>query len=195
MKRVNKIIWLLSFAVAGTLSFHFLGFDALASESSGGWRPIYDEVLLWLNFGILAFVFIKYGRAPLMNFLLGSKEKIARQIERIEDKKKQAIDKMTEINKKLEESEARFADLKARIVEQGERRKQAILESAQQQSKTMLEDARHRVDVQFMRAKTVLRQEMIDLAIDLAMQRLPQEITDEDNDKFTDQFMTSTVSD
>jgi len=191
MKRVHKITWLLCFAVAETLSIHFLGFDALASEGPGGWRPIYDEVLLWLNFGILVFVLIKYGRAPLVNFLRGSKEKIAREIERIEDKKKQAADKMTEINKELEESEARFANLKARIVKQGERRKQEILESAQRQSKMILEDARHRIDVQFMQAKTVLRQELIDSAIDLATQRLPQEITDADSAKFIDQYLVS----
>lgn len=191
MKRVNKIIWLFCFIMAGTLSVHFLGFDALASESSDGWRPIYDEVLLWFNFGILVFVFIKFGRAPLMNFLRDRKEKIAREIERIEEKKKQAVDKITEINKRLDESEARFADLKTRIVEQGERKKQEVLESAQQQSKTMLEDARHRIDIQFVQAKSILRQELIDTAIDLATQRLPQEITDADNAKFIDQYLVS----
>jgi len=191
MRRIDKIKWLLCFIVAGTLSFHFSGFDALASEGPGGWRPIYDEVLLWLNFGILAFVLIKFGRAPLKNFLRGSKEKIAREIERVEDKKKLAVDKMAEINKKLEESEARFANLKDRIVKQGESKKQEILDSAQQQSKAMLEDARHRINVQFMQAKNVLKQEMIDLAIDLAIQRLPQEITDADSAKFIDQYLTS----
>ena len=191
MKRVNKINWLCCFIMAGTLSIHFLGFDALAAEGSGGWRPIYDEVLLWLNFGILAFIIIKFGRAPLMNILRGRKEKIAREIERIEEKKKQAVDKIAEINKMVDESEARLADLKVRIVEQGEKKKQAILESAQQQSKTMLEDAKQRIDIQFVQAKTILRQELIDTAIDLATQRLPQEITDADNAKFIDQYLTS----
>ncbi len=192
MKRANTIIWWFCFIISGTISFHFFGFDALASEGSGGWRPIYDEILLWLNFGILAFVFIKFGRAPLMNFLRGRKEKIVREIERIEETKKQADNKIAEINKAIEESEARFADLKARIVEQGEKRKQEILESAQQQSKTMLEDARHRIDVQFVQAKTILRQELIDSAIDLAMERLPKEITEADNEKFLNEYLTGT---
>ena len=108
MKRVNKINWLCCFIMAGTLSIHFLGFDALAAEGSGGWRPIYDEVLLWLNFGILVFVFIKYGRAPLMNFLRGRKEKIAREIERIEEKKKQAAERAALEQKALEERKAKI---------------------------------------------------------------------------------------
>jgi len=194
MKRVNKKIGLFYFIMAGTMSLHFLGFEALASESSGGWRPIYDEVLLWFNFGIIVFVFIKYGKTPLMNFLHGPKDKIAQEIERIKEKKKQAADKVTEINKMVDESEARFAKIKARVVEQGERKKKEIIKSAQQQSKTMLEDAKKRIDIQFVQAKDTLRKELVDSAMDMAMEQLPREITPEDNDKFTRVFLEGTLT-
>jgi F-type H+-transporting ATPase subunit b len=195
MKRVNKIVGLCRFIIAGAISFHFLGLEALASEGSGGWRPIYDEILLWINFGIIAFVFVKYGKTPLMNFLQGRKEKIAREIERVEQKKEKAADKIKEIQKVIDESEVRFAELKERIVRQGERKKQEIIDSAQQQSKMMLKDARRRIDSQFDQAKSTFKAELIDTAIELAMQRLPHEITDEDNDKFTDHYLAGTVSD
>ena len=194
MKRVNNKVRLFYFIMAGTLSLHFLGFEALASESSGGWRPIYDEVLLWFNFGIIVFVFIKYGKTPLMNFLHGRKEKIAREIAQIEEKKKQAADKVTEINKMVDESNARFAKIKDRIVEQGERKKAEIIESAQNQSKTMLENAKQRIDFQFVQAKSILRKELIDTALNLAMERIPKEITPEDNEKFTREFLTSAAA-
>ena len=195
MKRVNKIIRLCCFIVAGATSFHFLGLDALASEGSGGWRPIYDEILLWINFGIIAFVFVKYGKTPLMNFLRGQKEKIAQDIERVEQKKEKAANRIKEIQKVLDEKDARFAIIKDRIVRQGENKKQEIIESAQQQSKMMLNDARRRIDSQFDQAKSAFRAELIDAAIELAMQRLPQEIIDEDHDKFLDQYLAGTVSD
>ncbi len=195
MKRVNKTVRLCCFIVAGATSFHFLGLDALASEGSGGWRPIYDEILLWINFGIIAFVFVKYGKTPLMNFLRGQKEKIAQDIERVEQKKEKAANRIKEIQKVLDEKDARFAIIKDRIVRQGERKKQEIVESAQQQSKMMLNDARRRIDSQFGQAKRAFRAELIDAAIELAMQRLPQEITDEDNDKFSDQYLASKLSD
>jgi F-type H+-transporting ATPase subunit b len=178
--------------MAETMSLHFLGFEALASESSGGWRPIYDEVLLWFNFGIIVFVFIKYGKTPLMNFFHGRKEEIAQEIERIEENKKQATDKVTEINKMVDESEARFAKIKDRIVEQGERKKADIIEFAQNQSKIMLEDAKRRVDTHFLQAKNEFRAELIDSAMDMALKQLPGEITPEDNEKFTRVFLEST---
>jgi F-type H+-transporting ATPase subunit b len=194
MKRLTKKMGLFYFIMAETMSLHFLGFEAFASESSGGWRPIYDEVLLWFNFGIIVFVFIKYGKTPLMNFLRGRKDKIAQEIERIEEKKKQAADKVTEINKMVDESKTRFAKIKDRIVEQGERKKAEIIESAQNQSKTMLENAKQRIDFQFVQAKSILRKELIDTALNLAMERIPKEITREDNEKFTREFLTSTAT-
>ncbi|MBW2669321.1 MAG: ATP synthase F0 subunit B [Deltaproteobacteria bacterium] len=167
MKKVTKKIGLLYFIMAETMSLHFLGFEALASESSGGWRPIYDEVLLWFN---------------------------AQEIERIEEKKKQAADKVTEINKMVDESKTRFAKIKDRIVEQGERKKAEIIESAQNQSKMMLENAKQRIDFQFVQAKFILRKELIDTALNLAMERIPKEMTPEDNEKFTREFLTSTAT-
>ncbi len=95
----------------------------------------------------------------------------------------------------LDEKDARFAEIKDRIVQQGERKKQEIIESAQQQSKMMLKDARRRIDSQFDQVKSAFRAELIDAAIELAMQRLPQEIIDEDHDKFLDQYLAGTVSD
>ena len=194
MKRVNKKIGLFYFIMAETMSLHFLGFEALASESSGGWRPIYDEVLLWFNFGIIVFVFIKYCKTPLMNFLHGRKEKIAQEIERIEEKKKQAADKVIEINKMVDESKARFAKIKNRFVEQVERKKAEIIESAQNQSKTMIVNAKRRIESHFEQAKNEFRAELIDKAVDLALERFSKEMTPEDNEKFTSEFLTSTAA-
>jgi F-type H+-transporting ATPase subunit b len=194
MKRVNKKIGLFYFIMAEIMSLHFLGFEALASESSGGWRPIYDEVLLWFNFGIIVFVFIKYGKTPLMNFLHGRKEKIAREIAQIEEKKKQAADKVTEINKMVDESKARFAKIKDRIVEQGERKKAEIIQTAQNQSKTMIVNAKRRIESHFEQAKNEFKAELIDKAIDLALERFPKEMTLEDNEKFTREFLTGTAA-
>ncbi len=195
MKKFNRIAWFVCYSIAGAMCLHLYGHEALAAENAGNWRPIYDLVLRWFNFGIIVIIFIKYGKTPLMNFLQGRKEEIAREIERVEQKKEKATDKIKEIQKVIDESEVRFAKLRKRIVQQGERKKQETIESAQQQSRMMIDDAKRRIDSQFDQAKSAFKAKLIDAAIELAMQRLPQEITDEDNDKFTDQFMAGTVSD
>ena len=190
MKCVNKIVLIFCYIIAGILSLHFLGHEAFAAEKASSWRPIYDLILRWINFGIIVFLLVKYAKTPLMNFLRGQKEKLAREIKRLENKKQGISANIEETLKTIDESEVRFAELKERIVRQGEKKKEAIIQTAQKQSKMMLEDAKRRIDTYFIQAKNKFRAEMIDKTIDLAMERLPNEITAEDNEKLTIEYLT-----
>ena len=192
MKHLDKIGSIFFYFIATVLSLHFLGHDALAAEKSSNWRPMYDLIFRWINFGIIAFVIFKYGKTPIMNFLRGQKDKLAQEINRLENEKEDAKAKIKETLKAVDESEVRFSELKDRIVQQGEKKKTEIIESAQNQSKMMLEDAKRRIGTHFLQAKNEFRAELIDRAMDMAMERLPSEITPEDNDKFTRLFLEST---
>ena len=189
MKCAKKIVLIFCFIIAGILSLHFLGHEAYAAEKSSSWRPIYDLILRWINFGIIVFLIVKYGKTPIMNFLRGQKEKLAHEIKRLEDKKEGIVANVEEAHKTIDESEVRFAKLKERIVRQGEKKKEAIIQSAQNQSKMMLEDGKRRIDTHFIQAKNKFRAEMIDRAIELAMERLTKEITAEDNEKLTIEYL------
>ncbi|MBW2574133.1 MAG: ATP synthase F0 subunit B [Deltaproteobacteria bacterium] len=190
MKCAKKIVLIFCFIIAGILSLHFLGHEAYAAEKSSSWRPIYDLILRWINFGIIVFLIVKYGKTPIMNFLRGQKEKLAHEIKRLEDKKEGIAANVEEAHKTIDESEVRFAKLKERIVRQGEKKKEAIIQSAQNQSKMMLEDGKRRIDTHFIQSKNKFRAEMIDRAIELAMERLTKEITAEDNEKLTIEYLS-----
>jgi F-type H+-transporting ATPase subunit b len=194
MKHMDKIDGIFFYLIAMVLSLHFLGHDALAAEKSSSWRPTYDIILRWINFGIIVFVIVKYGKTPIMNFLRGQKDKLAQEINRLENEKEDVKAKIKETLKAVDESEVRFAKLKDRIIQQGEKKKTEIIESAQNQSKMMLEDAKRRIDTHFLQAKNEFRAELIDRAMDMAMERLPKEMTPEDNDKFTRLFLESTLT-
>jgi F-type H+-transporting ATPase subunit b len=161
----------------------------LAEEGSGNWRPTYDLVMLWLNFGILVFLAVKYGKTPIMNFLRGQGHEVANEIEEIEKEKEAILAKVREAHKQMEESESRFEDMKQKIIEQGEKRKQEIIEEAREQSLMMLEAAKEKIGNKLLRAKNRFRAEMVDEAIALALERLPKEITEEDNQRFVAQYM------
>jgi len=191
---MDKIGSIFFYLIAMVLSLHFLSHDALAAETSSGWRPIYDFILRWINFGIIVFVIVKYGKTPTMNFLRGQKDKLAQEINLLEYEKENATAKIKEILKAVDESDVRFSELKGRIIKQGEKKKTEIIESAQNQSRMMLEDAKRRIATHFMQAKNEFRGELIDRAMNMAMERLPKEITPEDNDKFTRLFLDSSLT-
>ena len=191
MKYTNRVFLVCTGMTALVLSLHFFGCDAFAAEKTSSWRPTYDLILRWINFGIIVFVVNKYAKAPIMNFLRGQKDKLAKEIQELEDKKEDMAEKVKETEKALDESEIRFADLKERIVQQGDRRKQEIIESAKNQSRLLLEDANRKIDSYILQSKATFKAELIDAAIELAIERLPKEITDEDNEKFIDNYISS----
>jgi F-type H+-transporting ATPase subunit b len=191
---MNKIVGAFCCFMAVVLSLHFLGHEAFAAENSSNWRPIYDLILRYINFGIIVFVIVKYGKTPIMNFLRGQKEKLAKEIQQLEDEKENVASQVKEMVKTIDESEERFEELKERIVDQGKKKKAEIIQAAQAHSESMILDAKRRIQSHFLQAKHDFRAELIDAAVDLALERFPKEMTPEDDEKFTREFLTSTAT-
>ncbi len=165
---------------------------ALASESVSGWRSTYDLVMRWINFGIIVFLLVKFGKKPLMNFLHTRKESLARDIETLEEKKEKASLSIREARLRLEDSRAHLDEIKDKIVRRGVRQRQNILDEARAQSVTMMESARRRVESAMRDAKNSFRSELVDAAFNLAMEKIPDKITKEDNHKLILQYLDAT---
>ena len=192
MKGIKKLGEICCFILAVVIGILLLGTEASAADNSGDWRPVFDLVMRWLNFGIIVFILVKYARTPIKDFLLSRREEVAREIEMVEEKKEEANKKIQDAARMLDESEVRFARVKERIIKEGETKKQKLIEDAQQESKILLESTMKKIESQLLGAKRAFKSELVDTAISLAMKRLPDEITTEDNQNFTNQFLAGT---
>jgi F-type H+-transporting ATPase subunit b len=162
-----------------------------ASAASGEWRPVYDKVMLWVNFFILAFIIVKYGRKPLMNFLNGQKDEIADQIHRLQKEKNALEAKIQKAVSMIEDSNVRFEEIKTRIIADGERARQEIIENATAQSKNIIEAEKLKASNQIVQAKARFMSELVDEASSLALSKLPAEITDADQEKLQEMFIAN----
>lgn len=160
-----------------------------AADAVGDWRSTYDLVMRWINFAILVFIILRYGRKPLANFFRGKSLEVKEGIEEIEAEKENLEIKIRGLLKQREKSRERLDKLKARIISQAKAKKQKIIDDAHQESKLLLEGARQKIDHQIAKAADGLRAEMIDAAISLAMDRLPDHITDQDNQEFLQMYL------
>jgi F-type H+-transporting ATPase subunit b len=194
MKNLRRKILMLCVCVMGcALWVHVSGQTALAGED-GNWRSTYDTIMMWVNFGILAFVIVKFGKKPITNFLRGQKEEIAREIQRMEDEKKNVTAKIAETRKRINESDAHFEEVKTRFIEQGIRNKQAIIDDAKNQSQVMMNMAKQRIGSQITSARQKFKEEMVDAAMEIASKQLPAIITDQDNQRLMDLYLKRTSS-
>lgn len=170
----------------GLLSLHVTAGVALAAD--GGWRPTYDLVMRWLNFLILVGVIVRYARQPVKTFLQARSAEVRIEIEDLEEQKAKAIAAAATIRQRLADSEARLAKMKVRLLADGERRKDTLLEQAEVESTMMLKDAERKIEGLLHQAQATLRGELVDGAIDLAMERLPMEIAPEDHEHLLADF-------
>ena len=194
MNRLKKTAIVCGYMVAPLIMLHLSSFEALAADSANDWRPMFDLVMRWVNFLILAFLLIKFSRLPIKSFLAGKKEEVALEIEALESDKNQMLLKIDESRKQIENSKERLSQLKKTIIAQGEKNKLKIIKDAEQESKIILESAKQKIASRISEAREVIKLEMVDEAIALAMQMLPDNITDQDNQKFINAFLESAAS-
>ena len=170
------------------------GADAVAAENAENWRTIYDLVMRWVNFAIIAILMVKFTKTPIKNFLSDRKGQIEKKIKSYEEQKEAIQKNVAESQKTLTHSQARFDKIRQTIIEGGKKRKQEIIEDAQRESQMLLEATRHNIEHQIREARDTIRAEMIESAIALAEKKLPAEITAADQQKLTDLFLASTES-
>jgi F-type H+-transporting ATPase subunit b len=168
---------------------HLMAGSCWADEGGSTWRSTYDEVMLWLNFGILAFLLVKYGRAPLIGFLRGEAQRTAEEIERVEESKRRTDAKVQEMASAVENRRERLQSLKERLIQDGERQRSEIIESARSESRIMLEQTRLRIDHQIVEARDRLKAELIDRAVEAALGRLPGVMTTDDQKALVETFI------
>ena len=194
MKYVKRTLLTGSWFLTCLIMLHLSAFEVLAADNSGDWRPIFDLVMRWVNFLILAFVLIKFSRAPIKKFLDGKQQDIADEIGGLEAEKEEVLRQIDDSKKQLENSRHRLSDLKKRIVARGEKNRQMIIEAAEQESNILLKSAQQKINNRIVEARRELKTELVDAAIALATKLLPEKITEEDNQKFIDAFMSSASS-
>ena len=195
MRRAETILRICLLILSGLVGIHFLGSEALAAEETAGWRPVFDLVMRWLNFGIIVFVLVKFGKTPIRNFLLSRREEVAQEIRKVEEEKEKIDEKIQAATRKMDESEERINKIKERIIREGEKKKQQIIKEAHRESEILLEGTKKRIENQLLEAKKALKSDLVDAAVSLAIKRLPDEITAEDDQKMINQFLVGASAD
>ena len=189
MNKIQRKVFQAGLFLLGMV-FLLMAEPAWAEDGAREWRPIYDFIMRWINFGILAYFLVRFAGPVLINFLNNQKSEIQVKIERTQKEKDEMLAKVKEARESLENSGTRIEEIRSRIIEQGERRKQEIIDEANQQSRLMMKNARQRIDSQITRARRKMMEELLDKAMDKALERLPREMTKDDDERLIENYLT-----
>jgi len=164
-----------------------------AEETAGpaGWRPIYDNVMLVINFLILAFLIVKLARNPLKSFLKAKHDEVAHELERLETERESAEAEVADTKKRIAEGNTHILEIKERIVAEGEQTKRDIIKNARKESEFLIESAKWRIKNRFSEARQAFRAQLIESAMSIVARRLPAEIGSQDHDRQVNLFFDS----
>lgn len=163
---------------------------AEAAEGAGSGRKLWDNIMLWVNFGILVFLFMKFAKKPLMDFLRGQKDKIELNLKDLEGQLREKRTAMEAEVAKLANIDARIAEIRQRLMEIGQREKERLIQQAKEQAQRMLEKAELESKSMVASAKKQLNAELAEIAIELVHERIRKGFSSEDQDRLIEDFMT-----
>jgi F-type H+-transporting ATPase subunit b len=162
-----------------------------AAADAPAWRPLYDTVMMWVNFAILVALGVKFLKRPLQNFFYARRREVSHTLEMVEEDKVRIAADLAAARRQLEENRTRLDTIRQRIIDQGERRKQQIIEEAHQQSRFLLAEARHRMESRIVQARRNYHAQLVDAAYAQALERISREISAADERKLMDRYLAA----
>lgn len=163
--------------------------DAFAGEGISKGRKIWDNIMLWINFGILVYFFLKYGKQPLKDFIHGERNKIDMTLDTASETLNKAKSVLDEESDSLKDIDGRLQELKKSIIEMGQKEKEKAIETAKIIADQMMEDAKKESQYRLAMARKALKDEMVEIAISLVEGRLKERISLEDDQILVNQFI------
>ena len=87
MKSSKRTAWIIILSVVAAAGILSGAQTAAAADAPDSWRKTYDQILMWVNFGIFVFLIVKFLRVPLKKFISGKQNELERKISRLEEEK------------------------------------------------------------------------------------------------------------
>lgn len=175
--------------VSAAVLLSFLPGEILAAEEVSQGRKIYDTIMRWVNFGILAFLFLKFGKPALMNFLNGEQKRIQRILQEIEKDLNLSKMRVKEESRKLDEIGESLEKVRGEIIQMGQREKERILKDAQRMADQMIEDTQKESGIKLDAAIQQLNDSIVDKAVSIAQEKLQKAFTAQDDENTVQGFI------
>jgi F-type H+-transporting ATPase subunit b len=169
----------------------FFTCDAFALGEKTLGRKVWDNIMLFVNFGILVFLFIRYAKRPLMNYLRSERESVEKELSELTDKRQSVQSQRDAEADQIKDIDRIIEEIRSNILEMGKKEKEKIIQQGKALAEKMVRDAKTYSENRIVAARQELSEEMVNMALSMAEDKLSKDMTDEDNNKLVNEFLTN----
>lgn len=143
-----------------------------------------------LNFGILVWVVVKYGKKPLAESLKKRRQTIMHGIDEAAKMKDKAADRLTEYEDKLSHVDDEIERVKREMREAGETERTRILAEAKERRTRLEREARLLVEQELKAAREDLIKATVEGAMKSAADQIARSLTPADHQRIADEYLS-----
>jgi F-type H+-transporting ATPase subunit b len=143
-----------------------------------------------INFGVLVFIVVRFGRKPLAAALSKRKQTLTREIDEAQRLRREAEERLQQYESRLEKIGDELERVRREFREQGERDKERIVREANERRVQMHKDAELLLAQEVKEMRHDLLVEVVNEATRVAVDLLATRLTLGDHDRFAEAFLT-----
>lgn len=184
----KKFSWLLIFSL---FTFHLLLFTAVAFANEGGEaEPSLFKAYLWpvINF-IILIVLLTYAmkKADIKGFFRKRTELIEQSLKEAKEAKELAQKALAAVEDRLKMIDKEVTEIIASAKLSGEKEKGRLVEEGDKLKEKILEQAKTNIDFEMKQAKATIKKEAVEIAMELAEKKLREKLTKEEQLKLLEE--------
>ena len=165
------------------LSFVF-AFIAFGAEEGEAHASLFKDYL-WkvINFGILFFILFKFGKKPLQSFLKQRSEMIEKTLKEAKEAKDFAEKALRELDVRLKKKDKEIEEILSISKRSGEEEHARLIEQGDKLKEKILEQTKVNIAYELKHAKEAIKAEAAEIAIELAEKKLKEKLTKEEQER------------
>lgn len=153
-------------------------FTVTAFAAEGGEHAFAWKELMWpvINFAILVFVLVKFGKKPIRDFLKKRTELIEKSLKEAEEAKELARKALVEVKERLKNTDREIDEILTAAKKAGEKEKETIIAEGEKLRSKILEQTKANIEFELQKAKKAIKSEAALAALELAEKQIKEQL-------------------
>ncbi|MGZ3455487.1 MAG: F0F1 ATP synthase subunit B family protein [Polyangiales bacterium] len=151
--------------------------------------PVVPYAYLLVNFAILAFIYYRTGKKPIVDGLASRADEIAKELIEAKKIKDDALARAKEYEDRLASLETELEKVKGEIVKSGEADRERIVKEAEEKAERLRKDAQFMLDQEMKQLRNDMLAFTVEAATNAAEQVLKSKVSAADQDRLADEFL------